>query len=64
MATIIELTDNVIFAYECAGYENRELSRKEIIKMCAMHDYTDAETVNEALETVNDLFTMLAFLGY
>lgn len=51
-------------SYEIKGYVNRPLSQYEIVCMLKQHDYNDADTVNEALNQVKDLFDMLAFLEY
>lgn len=54
----------LIESYEMEGYVNRTLSQKEKVKMLADHGYTDNDTVLESMESVNDLFDMLAFLNY
>lgn len=61
MKTITSLHESLIDSYETEGYENRELSEREIAKMLRSHD-ADVSTL---ADTTNwTLFDMLAFLGY
>lgn len=73
-----QVSTNLSNSYESDGYENRELSQREIAKMLTEHGirFVEHDECITAIETYGDtsedtfntanwsLFDMLAFLGY
>lgn len=61
MNNATELSEVLIDSYENEGYQNRQLSQKEIDKMLDSHGVAGYD-----VESTKDwtLFDMLAFLGY